>query len=183
MTCRSRFFGAATGRVRRGFTLVELLVVITIIAILLGLTLPAVNIALEMGRQATCGNNVSQLAKAMQAHESTMKHFPTGGWGSQWMGDPDRGFGRDQPGGWMYNILPQLGEQGTYENAGGNNAHRAAQSHQTYFHCPARRKSRPYDNTAGASYVNAPGAALHARSDYAACAGSGAYRFDAGPGP
>lgn len=42
-------------------------------------------------------------------------HFPTGGWGPKWVGDPDRGFGARQPGGWGYNILPFLEQQALYE--------------------------------------------------------------------
>ena len=36
-------------------------------------------------------------------------HFPSSGWGYVWTGDPDRGFGARQPGGWVYNSLPYMG--------------------------------------------------------------------------
>lgn len=91
---------------QNGFTLVELLVVITIIGILIGMLMPAVNSARESGRNIQCKNNLAQLGKACLAHEQAQGFFPTGGWGWSWVGDPDRGFGTQQPGGWIYNILP-----------------------------------------------------------------------------
>ena len=64
-----------------GFTLVELLVVISIIGILMSLLLPAVQGARESARRNTCSNNLKQIGIAALAHESQMGFLPTGGWG------------------------------------------------------------------------------------------------------
>ena len=41
-------------------------------------------------------------------HESAQVFFPSSGWGNEWVGDPDGGFGATQPGGWAYSILPYM---------------------------------------------------------------------------
>jgi prepilin-type N-terminal cleavage/methylation domain-containing protein len=97
------------------FTLVELLVVIAIIGVLVALLLPAIQAAREAARRTQCLNNIKQLALACQHHQDAHGHFPTGGWGWYWVGDPDRGFGKKQPGGWAYNLLPFFEQQALHD--------------------------------------------------------------------
>jgi prepilin-type N-terminal cleavage/methylation domain-containing protein/prepilin-type processing-associated H-X9-DG protein len=142
---------------RGGFTLVELLVVIAIIGILVALLLPAVQAAREAARRTQCMNHMKQMALACVNHESAHKRFPSGGWGWDWVGDADKGSGEDQPGSWLYNILPFMEEQALHDMPKDGNASGVPQKAQLdgaramvlkaappAFHCPSRRAAMPY---------------------------------------
>ena len=173
-------------RRRTGFTLVELLVVIAIIGILVAMLLPAVQAAREAARRAQCLNHLKQLGLAMQMHHDAQGHFPTGGWGFGWIGDPDRGSGVDQPGGWIYNILPYIEEQPVYEfskGLSGGAKHAAAariyESPLELMHCPTRRTAQTYPCSTDWT-VNADYSSDVAKTDYAANGGDGPWAPDLG---
>jgi prepilin-type N-terminal cleavage/methylation domain-containing protein len=162
---------------RAAFTLVELLVVIAIIGILIGLLLPAINAAREAGRRTQCLNQVKQLGLACMHHESTNGFFPTGGWSWNWVGDPDFGYTRAQPGGWVYNILPFMEYKQVHDMGAGMSLSAkkpvfamAASTMIPTICCPSRRQPRLYPNPE--TMVNSNKASQAAHTDYAASSGS-----------
>lgn len=63
---------------RRGFSLIELLVVFTIIGLLMSLLLPALQKARESARRTHCKNNLRQMAVAIYNYENTHRTLPPG---------------------------------------------------------------------------------------------------------
>src|SRR3989304_2396073 len=129
---------------RRGFTLVELLVVIGVIGMLIGLLMPAVQMAREAGRNLQCKNNLKQIGLGCQSHVSAQGYYPTGGWGWGWCGDPDRGYGKRQPGGLFFNILPYIELKPTHDMGLNNNQKGRSLNAQTpvaTYNSPTRRPS------------------------------------------
>jgi prepilin-type N-terminal cleavage/methylation domain-containing protein len=159
-----------------GFTLVELLVVIAIIGILVALLLPAIQAAREAARRTQCQNHLKQLSLAMLNYETAQGALPSGGWGWHWMGDPDGGYGKTQPGSWVYNIAPFIEEANVRTIAAGLPAAqkrieltKLSETPIVSMNCPSRRASRPYPYYYVDAYRNMNLPKVAVRGDYAAC--------------
>jgi len=164
---------------KRGTTLIELLIVVAIIGILVQLTIPAIQSSREAARRAQCQNNLRQLTLAVHSHVAALKYFPTGGWTHVWVGDPNRGFDKKQPGGWCYNLLPYL-EEGNLHDLGKGmpDAERRVRAVEMFstpvdlFICPSRRYARSYRFIRLKTMVNIDEPSVAGRSDYAANMGN-----------
>ena len=168
-----------TFRLRAGFTLVELLVVIAIIGVLMGLLMPAVQQARESARELQCSNNLKQMVTGCLNHESTNQFFPSGGWHYHIVGDADRGFGRNQPGSWLFSILPYVDQNALFNlSALGEDPNSDATANKKknnekllttplpMMNCPSRRPARliPFRSY---EFHNANTPTSIVRSDYA----------------
>ena len=181
-----------THRFRSGFTLVELLVVIAIIAMLVTLLLPAVQSAREAARNIHCKNTLKQMSLASLNHEGAHGHLPGDGWGWRWIGDPDRGTGNEQPGSWLYRILPYTEAKEIYAMASDglpneltskqmDGGARAIGTHLPWFNCPSRKDERLTPMTGNWPYRNTNPAKGAATISYGANYGDTVIKFIDGP--
>src|SRR4051812_43616190 len=98
---------------RRGFSLIELLVVMAIVGVLCGLLLPAVQSAREAARRVGCSNNLKQMGLALHGYHLALGAFPMGYVASA---NPDPR--ATSPGwGWAALILPHLEQTALYDSA------------------------------------------------------------------
>lgn len=178
-----------SGHDRLGMTLIEMLIVISIIGMLISLILPAVQEARESARKLQCQNNLRQLNVAVHLHDQTVRHLPTDGWGWRWVGEESRGADADQPGGWIFNLLPYVEANNLHTMAaGGTDAERRARTAQLLaqplplFHCPSRRSAVPYPYTQTMfPLVNCDPVTRGAKTDYAVNAGDFIIATPSGP--
>ena len=121
----------------RGFTLVELIVVVAILALLIALLLPAVQGAREAARRIQCSNNQKQIGVAMHAYQASMRVFPQGSNTANQLS-------------WRVFVLPQMEQQALYDrfdfgagqfnggtNREGPNKSILALNKIDVYHCPS----------------------------------------------
>ena len=101
--------------IRFGFTLIELIVVVSIIGLLISLTLPAVQSSREAVRRSQCANNLRQIGLALHNYEAANKSFPLN-WGNPRV-DPTRNhpyYIGGRPYSALTRLLPYLDQQPVY---------------------------------------------------------------------
>lgn len=174
MYFRGRNLKREAGERARGFTVIELLVSIGIIAVLIALLLPAIQNAREAARRTQCRNNLHQIAVGVATFESTHRQLPSNGWGFRWVGDSERGTGKKQPGGWIFQLLPYIGEANiwgmTTSSANSVKRRQAKKLCETglqLFKCPSRPALQAGIPSDVFSYANAEPPAVVSRTDYA----------------
>lgn len=177
--------------------MIEVLIAGFAISLLVQLFLAWISASRESARNSVCQNNLRLIGQAIIAHEEARQHYPAGGWGYLWVGDPNRGPGIEQPGGWIYNLLPFAGFDEVHDighGLAGDERTKAlsemCRNAVPLFACPSReRADRPIPvshlNEKPEKYKNYNPLDVVGKSDYAGCAGD-LYTKDAeknvGPG-
>lgn len=95
----------------RGFTVVELLVVIAVIAVLCALVLPAVQQAREAARQLQCKNNLHQIGVALHSYQAATSCYPPG-----WVIETPVGRDSGNGWGWLAMLLPEMDQGALFNN-------------------------------------------------------------------
>jgi prepilin-type N-terminal cleavage/methylation domain-containing protein/prepilin-type processing-associated H-X9-DG protein len=156
---------------RRGFTMLEVLVVIAIIGVLAALLVPAIQAAREAARRIQCRNNLKQMGLALHNYHNVFGAFPMG------YVSPTQSLPlATSPGwGWAALMLPQLDQRVLYDSANFslpiefNENHTARTTAVGVYACPSDRDVGTYVAVRDDGGVVAR---VHTNS-YAACFGAG----------
>ena len=134
---------------RGGFTLIEALVVVTIVGILIALVIPAVQAVREASRRAACSNNLRQIGLALGLYEKEHGFYPAGCTAGDYSAHVAMLPYLEQPA--LYNSINF--RTGTQEYAGGVANRTAGGSVLSVFLCPADTNGpdRPATNYAGSA--------------------------------
>jgi prepilin-type N-terminal cleavage/methylation domain-containing protein len=98
-------------RIRCGFTLIELLTVVAIIAVLLGLLIPAVQQVRAAAQRAECIDNLRQIALAVHNYQNDQGRLPYNQFLGQYHGGPD-----STAWSWLTRLLPYIDQQMLYQD-------------------------------------------------------------------
>ena len=130
--------------VKTGFTLVELLVVITIIGMLMALLLPAVSAAREAGRRTQCMNNVGQISKAALAYSAARSKLP---------GFQNSVTGTKEAVSWLAMLLPNLERSDIWDQITGGAKENVYGKAITFFVCPSDPPDTMNGNVGPCAYI------------------------------
>jgi prepilin-type N-terminal cleavage/methylation domain-containing protein len=100
-----------SARPRCGFTVIELLIVIAIIAVICSLVLPAIQQVRESARQVQCKNNLHQIGLALQAYHAATRCFPPG-----WIVETPINQDSQNGWGWLSMLLPAADQSAVYNS-------------------------------------------------------------------
>lgn len=145
---------------QHGFTLVELLAVITIIGLLIALLLPAIQAARETARRMSCQNNLKNMGLATLSYHDARSQFPTSGMDGSGVADQTSRINWSA----LALVLPYVEAQAVYD---ADYTSGMKTPIPTYY-CPTRRGPKSYSTPWG----------LVAKTDYAACRGTGRSSYD-----
>ena len=140
---------------RRGFSLVEVLVALAIVALIVGLLLPGVQKTRESAARIRCANNLKQLGLALLAHHDQYDRFPSGG--SVWSGPPTYLSGVPalapvQNAGWGLQVLPFIEQDDLYRSQA-----LVMPTPVALYFCPSRRSPLAIAGRGLIDYASATG--------------------------